>query len=114
VDGCDHRDHRLGFASSLGSSGPAQQAWGPAPKISISDEQHCYEFFETNPDLAVQFCSAAIRSGRLSKANLAITFNNRGNASSKKNDYDGAIRDYSEAIHLNHAVQVRRTPAGVH
>jgi hypothetical protein len=60
-----------------------------SPKISILDEQHCCEFFETNPDSAVYFCSAAIQSGRLSKANLAIAFNDRGNASSKKRDYEG-------------------------
>ena len=48
------------------------------------------------------------------KPDYADAFSNRGNAYYLKGDYDRAIQDNSQAIHLKHAVQVRRTPAGVH
>ena len=69
-------------------------------KIRITDEEHCSEFVNTDPDLAVQFCSAAIGSGRLSGENLASAFNNRGIAFSNKKDYQRAIQDYNEAIRI--------------
>ena len=48
------------------------------------------------------------------KPDYANALSNRSNVFYHESDYDRAIQDYSEAIHLNHAVQVRRTPAGVH
>jgi lipoprotein NlpI len=55
---------------------------------------------ETSPDLALHYCSRAIDSGRLSDANLAIAFNNRGVAYDDKGQYDRAIQDYDQAIWL--------------
>jgi hypothetical protein len=46
-------------------------------RIRISDADHCYEYAHTNPDLAVHFCSAAIKSRQLSASDLATTLNNR-------------------------------------
>ncbi len=42
-----------------------------------------------------------IQSGREGQKNLAIAFNNRGNAYSDKKDYDRAIADYDAAIRLD-------------
>ena len=65
------------------------------------DAQKCAEHAQTNPDLALQYCSRAIQSGQLSTGNLAGTFYNRGNAYGRKGDYDRAIQDYDQAIRLN-------------
>jgi hypothetical protein len=63
------------------------------PRIRISDAEHCYEFARTNPDVAVYYCSAASASNQLSRVNLAVTPNNRGNAYLAKSDYQRAIQD---------------------
>lgn len=52
-------------------------------------------------DERIAACTRAITSGQLSKADLAITFVNRGIEWYDKRDYDRAIADYSEAIRLN-------------
>src|SRR6202034_1954941 len=69
--------------------------------VKISDAEHCYEYAKANPDLAFHFCSAAIKSNHLSKQNLAVSLNNRGNAYSVTGEFDKAIQDYDEAIRLN-------------
>jgi tetratricopeptide (TPR) repeat protein len=53
------------------------------------------------PDLQINGCTAAIQSGRWSGKDLALVFNNRGNAYSDKNDYDRAIADFNQAIRLD-------------
>jgi tetratricopeptide (TPR) repeat protein len=55
----------------------------------------------SDPDQSLPYCTAAIESGHLSTTNLAITFNNRGNAYAHNGNHDRAIRDYDEAIRLN-------------
>ena len=52
-------------------------------------------------DLAISGCTAVIQSGKESKKNLSIAFNNRGNAHYLKKDYDRAIADYNESIRLD-------------
>lgn len=52
-------------------------------------------------DLQLNGCTALIQSGRWSGNDLALIFNNRGNAYSDKNDYDRAIADFSQAIRLD-------------
>jgi lipoprotein NlpI len=73
----------------------------PAPSCSQSnDAQRCSENTASNPDLALHYCTAAIESGRLSEAALAVTFNNRGLAYDNKGDHDRAMQDYDQAIRL--------------
>ena len=52
-------------------------------------------------DLPIGSCTALIRSGRFSGNNLAVIFDNRGNAYTLKHDYNRAIADYNQAIRLN-------------
>ncbi|CAO0821748.1 Tetratricopeptide repeat protein [Desulfarculales bacterium] len=52
-------------------------------------------------DKAIRHFSAAIESGKLSKENLAIAYNNRGSAYDDKGATDKAIKDFSKAIELN-------------
>jgi hypothetical protein len=51
----------------------------PSFTQSPDDAKRCYESAQSNPDLALHYCAAAIQSGRLSEADLAITLANRGN-----------------------------------
>jgi lipoprotein NlpI len=53
-----------------------------------------------NPDLAIGACTAIIQSGAETTHNLAVAFNNRGNAYVRKGDNDRAIQDFDQAIHL--------------
>src|SRR5437588_196871 len=53
-----------------------------------------------NSDLALHYCTAAIQSGRLSEADLAISLMNRGLAYDNKGDHDRAIQDYDPALRL--------------
>ena len=52
-------------------------------------------------DRAIKHFSAAIDSGKLSKENLAIAYNNRGSAYDDKRQTDKAIADYTRAIAAN-------------
>ncbi|WP_407120149.1 tetratricopeptide repeat protein [Bradyrhizobium sp. STM 3561] len=52
------------------------------------------------PDIQIDGCTAAIRSGQYSGKNLAWAYFNRGNAYQTKEDYDRAIADYDQAIAL--------------
>jgi lipoprotein NlpI len=54
-----------------------------------------------NPDLAIQHCTRAIESGRLSGETLAQMHYSRAIEWAAKNDYDRAIADYDAAIRLN-------------
>src|SRR5690348_11216461 len=65
---------------------------------SSDDVQRCYENAASNSDLALRYCTAAIQSGRLSDADLAVTLNNRGGAYGRKGDHDRAIQDFDRAI----------------
>lgn len=51
-------------------------------------------------DLAIKRYSHAIESGRLDQENLAIAYNNRGNAWADKQDYKQAADDYGQAIKI--------------
>ncbi|MFH1057648.1 MAG: tetratricopeptide repeat protein [Pseudomonadota bacterium] len=52
-------------------------------------------------DRAIKHFTAAIESGKLSKENQAIAYNNRGSALDDKRQVDKAIADYSKAIAIN-------------
>lgn len=52
-------------------------------------------------DKAIKHFSAAIESGKLSKENQAIAYNNRGSAYDDKGATDKAIKDFSKAMELN-------------
>jgi lipoprotein NlpI len=55
---------------------------------------------ETSPDLALQSCTRAIASRRLSMQDLAYAFNVRGIIYGNRGDADRAIQDYNQAIRL--------------
>lgn len=52
-------------------------------------------------DRAIKHFTAAIESGKLSKENLAIAYNNRGSALDDKGQTEKAIADYSKSISIN-------------
>jgi tetratricopeptide (TPR) repeat protein len=77
-----------------------QAAADTAPPVT-GEELTAQQWFErgfntADPDEKIRFYSQAIRL----KADYAEAFNNRGNARVKKGDPEGALKDYSEAIHL--------------
>ena len=65
-----------------------------------TDAQDCNQLLD--PARAVAGCTRLLKStGDKSKRNLAIIYQNRGNARGNAGDRDGAIADFSEAIRLN-------------
>jgi lipoprotein NlpI len=54
-----------------------------------------------NPDLAIQHCTRAIESGKLSGDTLAKMHYSRAIEWTAKNDHDRAIADYDAAIRIN-------------
>jgi tetratricopeptide (TPR) repeat protein len=54
------------------------------------------------PDLIIEGCSAIIQLDRESSRQLATAFNNRGFAYKLKGDYAHALKDYDQAIRLDH------------
>jgi lipoprotein NlpI len=70
-------------------------AWGQRS----DDAQRCAKI--SDPDQRLPFCIAAIESGKLSAADLAVTLNNRGLAYQSQGDYERAIQDYDQAVRLN-------------
>jgi tetratricopeptide (TPR) repeat protein len=55
----------------------------------------------SSADLRISACTAVIEARRETKRDLAIAFNNRGNAYADRKHYGRAIADYDEAIRLN-------------
>jgi lipoprotein NlpI len=64
------------------------------------DADKCEKNVNSNPDLAVQGCTALVTSGQLSAEDLAKVFNDRGLAYSNKAKYDLAIQDFDKALSL--------------
>jgi tetratricopeptide (TPR) repeat protein len=54
-----------------------------------------------SPDLQIDGCTAAIKSGHQFGKNLSRIFYNRGIAHAKKSQYDHAIADFNQAIRLD-------------
>lgn len=65
-----------------------------------NDADKCEKNVNTNPDVALQGCTAVIASGQLSGEDLAKALNNRGLAYSNKANYDQAIQDFDRALSL--------------
>lgn len=75
---------------------------GCALQAAAQDDDYgrCVEHPESNPDLALQYCTTAIQSGNLSQERLARARKNRGIAFYTKGERDRAIEDFNEAIRL--------------
>jgi len=72
---------------------------GPAWAQQNDDAAACNS--ETaDPDAKIQSCSRAIKSGDLSREDLAVAYGNRGQAHYGKRQYDQAILDFDQAISL--------------
>jgi tetratricopeptide (TPR) repeat protein len=80
---------------SLGALAGAQDAQ------SAKNLELCNGVGSVSLDLQIGGCTAIIESGTLTPEGLAVAYNIRGNAYSKKNEYDRSIQDYDESIRLN-------------
>lgn len=76
-------------------------ATGCAAQLA-NDAQKCEKNVVSNPDLALEGCTALIESGRLSEEDVVKVLNNRGIAYRNKHSYDQAIEDFDKAIRLKH------------
>jgi tetratricopeptide (TPR) repeat protein len=65
-----------------------------------SDWQACVKS-QSAPDAGIRACTNIINSGREKGRNLAIAYNNRGDAFWVKNDNDKAFADYDQAIKID-------------
>lgn len=74
----------------------AGAAWAQA---HVADAERCVSI-TNNPDLAIQYCTRAIESGRIAGADLARLHFSRGVEWVAKNDFDRAIADYDATIRL--------------
>src|SRR5271156_5738244 len=54
-----------------------------------------------DPDTRIAGCTALIQAGQDTTENLSVIYNNRGSAYVDKGDYDRAIQDFNETIHLD-------------
>lgn len=75
-----------------------------APSPSFAQQDRDWDACASNrgdPDDSIAACTRLIRSGKESKADLSIIYQNRGYQRGRKNDTDAAIADYSEAIRVN-------------
>jgi tetratricopeptide (TPR) repeat protein len=89
----------LGLAGTAIAQQPAQQsAQQSAPQSR--DRTACNDPNSTD-DQTIAGCTALIKSGRESKHNLAVDYNNRGLAFYGKHDYDHAIGDYNQALRID-------------
>src|SRR6267378_1977540 len=61
----------------------------------------CVNDAKASADLQISGCTTVIQSGRETTRNIAIAFNNRGNAYHDKKEYDRAIADYDQAVKLD-------------
>jgi tetratricopeptide (TPR) repeat protein len=79
-------------------------AWAVPAAAQDDDYRRCEQYRESkresNPDLALQYCSSAIQSNRLSAKQLVNALNGRGLAFSMKGDFEHAIQDFDQAVRL--------------
>jgi tetratricopeptide (TPR) repeat protein len=61
----------------------------------------CVNKEKASLDLQISGCTTVIQSGKETKKNLSIAFNNRGNGYRDKGDNDRAVADYNESIRLD-------------
>jgi len=73
-------------------------ASGRAAAAPAEDLEACYK---AQGEAAISACTAAITSKKHQGAELATAHIVRGNAYFSKGDYNGAARDYDEAVRLN-------------
>lgn len=76
-------------------------AWISAPALAGSLDPDLATCAKKSGDEALAACTAAIKSGKWSGADLAITYYNRGIHNQKRQEYVLAIADYTEAIRIN-------------
>ena len=84
---------RLLLAAGLASATAARAQWSV-------DLQKCADGGFMGLDLAIDYCTRAIKSGTLSDRSLATAYYNRAVAWERKRRYDRAIADLDEAIRL--------------
>src|SRR3984957_20775248 len=82
------------LAIAAACCGPSRAQDSQAWKWCVNDEK-------ASPDLQISGCTTVIQSGKETSKNMAIAFNNRGNAFHDKKEYDRAISDYDQAIKLD-------------
>src|SRR5262245_33439136 len=61
----------------------------------------CSGFVLNSPDAQIQGCTALIDAGQETMETLAIVYNNRGNAYSRRGEYDRVIEDYDQSLNIN-------------
>src|SRR5215467_3969259 len=66
---------------------------------SSEQQQACED--HSDMDLVIRGCTALIDAGHESREHLAVVYNNRGYAWSRKGDATRAIADYDQAIRLD-------------
>ena len=92
-------------ASCVGIIAAALAIAALASSPSRAEESQAWKWCVNNekasPDLQISGCTTVIQSGRETTKNIAIAFNNRGNAFHDKKEYDRAISDYDQAIKLD-------------
>jgi len=76
-------------------------AWTQVAEADFTQEIRRCDSDDVHPDIRIVACTRNIESGRFTGSNLAAAFSNRGLAYKRKNQWDRAIADYSEAIRLN-------------
>jgi tetratricopeptide (TPR) repeat protein len=79
-------------------------AFGSSAAAQIGDDQsaRCNDVYSNTYSLDDQIagCNAVIASGRLSGHELGTAYSNRGFVYVEKHDFDRAISDFDEAIHV--------------
>jgi tetratricopeptide (TPR) repeat protein len=73
----------------------------PLQAQRVSDWQVCEDKGSTTLGNHVRSCTAIIKSGGTSVKDMAVAYNNRGNALRDRGDLDRAVADFNAAIRLN-------------
>jgi tetratricopeptide (TPR) repeat protein len=72
-----------------------------AQDSTLNNFKLCNDTQSASLDQQIGGCTALIDAGALMPQGLAVAFNTRGIAYTKKGDYDRAIQDYDESIKIN-------------
>jgi tetratricopeptide (TPR) repeat protein len=77
----------------------------PAGPVHAQTQEQIRQCVNTNaefpPEVMIDACTVAMRSGRWSGANTSWIYNNLGKGYYLKQDYDRALSQYNEALRLN-------------
>jgi len=92
----------LAASSGLSLAQDGNKAESAAVQVDAQSREESWKSCNSRDrDRSIAGCTALIQSGQESGRNIAVAFDDRGLAYARKRNFDRAIQDYDQSLHLN-------------